>query len=365
VNVLSIQEGFRFYLREEALISGDKVTDIYYIGEYSNKNVGSNKAITLHSFGAMTEHYTLDESVKELRGTITPRPVTFEELAITSRTSSEAQSIAKEYDRTTQVLQKVSLLERVLMKDDLPFTFTMTYPDYHCAIYPQLQIVSENPNYKYAGKNLEGVIYERQLQISDSIISKEYDGTDYLYLDRKFSKVFSEDRIFVKVTYEDANCGENKPFTLAIVPVVNGALDYLNYTINSVNTVGSITPGSIKINILDQKISQLDQEINYSYNNLSSDEVPAFSGIFTLNKINNYLYTVAVGDTFHLIDNEEGNFLASNYKLILDPFQINYTYFNPIIVVAPIIAVVVIGGGIFGFYYLRRKLVLRRQTEEE
>ncbi|MYM29220.1 filamentous hemagglutinin N-terminal domain-containing protein [Duganella sp. CY15W] len=257
-------------------ISGDNLVVAAGSAYYADRNVGSNKTITIGGVtlsGIDAMNYALQPVAATTTGAITPRLLT-----------ATASSNGKVYDGSSNAV--VSWQDDRIAGDMLSYAGNAVYADKNVGVGKDIAISSISLSGASAGNyvlastaaHTSGNITVRTLDVSVSGGSKVYDGLATASVTLADNRVAGDHLALASAgaSYGDKNVGNGKTITVGGLSL-SGA-DAGNYTLASAGATGSgnITPRSLVISATGvDKVydGTTAATVNYTDNHLSGDNV--------------------------------------------------------------------------------------------
>ncbi len=291
------------------LISGDNVTLEVSAANYNNKNVGTNKPVTVRGLaisGTDAENYNLQgNNIIQNIGEITPKKV-----------SVQLSNISKEYDGT----DKATLTPDNYQLTGIEITATTavtlnnptngTFDNKNVGANKVVTVTglallgNDDNNYELEATEISqniGEITAKELNIAlkNTPVSKEYDGTNTATLTNDnidFLNLVENDKVSVKIssaTYNDKNAGINKPVKCVIAGLLGDDANNYSLAVSELNNdIGEIT-AKVLVAKLQNTISK-----EYDGNNTATLTADNYTLIGKLGADNNVTLNTTTNGTY-------------------------------------------------------------------
>jgi prolyl-tRNA editing enzyme YbaK/EbsC (Cys-tRNA(Pro) deacylase) len=228
--------------------SGDSITDSYTVASFANKNVGTNKTVTVAGIaisGADAGNYTLSNTTASATANITGATLTV-----------SATGVNRVYDRTTNAT--VTLSDNRIAGD-------VVTDNYAAASFANKNVGTNKPvtvtglsisgtdaaNYTLGGTTATTTanITPASLTVSATGVNKPYDGTTNATVTLSDNKI-SGDTVtdsYVAARFADSNVGTGK--FVNVVGISISGVDAANYALSNTtaSATASITPATVTI----------------------------------------------------------------------------------------------------------------------
>ena len=180
-------------------------------------------------------------------------------------------------------------------------------------------VTAKEGNYELQSQLGMLTVEKAKLTITTGSSSKVYDGKDLTNSEIEVVGLVNSETVTAKASGLQKNVGKSpNGYTL-----IWGDTNSANYAIETNLGTLEVTPATVTVKIHDaEKVQgQDDPEFTYTVSGGVNGEVPALSntGLTRSEGEDPGTYKIYATDDFKLIDNPEGNFLAENYILVVEP----------------------------------------------
>ncbi len=230
-------------------VVGDNVTDNYTSADFSDRNAGSGKTVSVSGIsisGADADNYTLVNTTASTTANITPAALTL-----------TAANNTKTYDSTTSASATPTVVG--LQGSDTLTGLSESYDNKNAGTGKSLSVAGYTINDGDNGSNYTvttvnnttGVITPASLTLTALTNTKTYDGASSASVTPTVVGLLGSDTVTnLSETYNNKNAGTGKTLSVTGYTINdgNGGGDYAVTTVN--NTTGVITPASLTLTAL-------------------------------------------------------------------------------------------------------------------